>query len=84
MTGQQAFDQMVTATTTTRVRLQNHITQAEFEQWQLAFTFEALQGQRYGQSFCNHFGISDNLLYYTQWPTDQVDDYIQRYYLAGP
>jgi len=57
------------------------VTPATFEQWKQDFTFEALQGQRYGQSFCNTFGITDNLLYYTQWPADQVNDYIVRYYL---
>ena len=82
MTGHNAFNQMVTATTQTRVTFNNHIPQEEFEQWQQDFTFEALQGQRYGQSFCNRFGITDNLLYYTQWPTEQQDDYIRRYYIA--
>lgn len=81
MTGHNAFDQMVTETTTTRVSFQNHILREDFKQWQQSFTFEALQGQRYGQSFCNTFSISDNLLYYTQWPADQVNDYIERYYL---
>jgi hypothetical protein len=81
MTGQQAFDQMVTATTTTRVTFNNHISREDFEQWKQDFTFEALQGQRYGQSFCNRFGITDNLLYYTMWSAEQVDEYIETYYL---
>ena len=82
MTGQNAFEQ-IAAFADKNGQVHEPVTRAAFEQWQLAFTFEALQGQRYGQSFCNHFGISDNLLYYTQWPVEQVNDYIERYYIAG-
>jgi len=57
------------------------VTPATFEQWKQDFTFEALQGQRYGQSFCNRFGITDNLLYYTMWSAEQVNEYIETYYL---
>ena len=82
MTGHDAFKQIV-AFSDRKGQIHEPVTPMAFEQWRQNFTFEGLRGQRYGQSFCNHFGISDNLLYYTQWPTDQVDDYIQRYYLAG-
>jgi len=57
------------------------VTREAFEQWKRNFSFDGLHGIRYGQSFCNTFGITDNLLYYTQWPVDQVNDYIVRYYL---
>lgn len=83
MTGQNAFDHMVTAaTSTTRTQFKNHIPPEDFELWQRDYTWEALHGQRYGQSFCNRFGITDNLLYYNTWPIDQVDDYIRRQYIA--
>ena len=82
MTGHNAFDQMVTATTTTPVRFLNHIPQEDFELWQRDYTWEALHGQRYGQSFCNRFGITDNLLYYTTWPYEQIDEYIRKNYIA--
>jgi tagatose-1,6-bisphosphate aldolase non-catalytic subunit AgaZ/GatZ len=81
MTGHDAFKQMV-AFGNRKEQIHEPVTLEAFEQWRQNFTFEGLRGQRYGQSFCNHFGISDNLLYYTYWPTDQIDDYIQRYYLA--
>ena len=65
-------------------RIQKPITRAAFEHWKnKEFTFDGLQGLRYGQSFCNRFGITDNLLYYTQWPTNQLDEYIERYYLEN-
>jgi hypothetical protein len=80
MTGHDTFEQLV-AFADRDGKVHEPVTRAAFEQWKQDFTFEALQGQRYGQSFCNTFGISDNLLYYTQWPADQVNDYIVRYYL---
>ena len=82
MTGHNAFDQMVTATTTTRVAFRNHVSQEDYELWQKDVIWDCLHGLRYGQSFCNRFGISDNLLYYTTWPADQIDAYIQREYVA--
>ena len=81
MTGHNAFDQMVTATTTTRVLFKNHIAQEDFELWQRDYTWDGLHGIRYGQSFCNRFGITDNLLYYTTWPCEQIDEYIKREYI---
>ena len=58
------------------------ISPEDFEIWQKDVIWDALHGIRYGQSFCNRFGISDNLLYYTGWPIDQIDAYIKRTYIA--
>jgi hypothetical protein len=58
------------------------IPQEDFELWQKDFMWDALHGLRYGQSFCNRFGISDNLLYYSTWPPEQMEDYIKRNYIA--
>ena len=58
------------------------ITLAEYEQWRESYTFLALQGQRYGQSFCNTFGITDNHLYYNTGGVDWADTYIRKTYLA--
>ena len=61
------------------------ITLAEYEQWRESYTFLALQGQRYGQSFCNTFGITDNHLYYNDYNHGGIkwaDDYIRKTYLA--
>jgi hypothetical protein len=58
------------------------ITWAEYEQWRESYTFLALQGQRYGQSFCNTFGIQDNHLYYNTGGVDWSDAYIRKTYLA--
>ena len=56
------------------------ISREQYERWQQHFTLHALTGQRYGQSFCNYFGITDNLLYFTSEPT-WCDDYIQKSYV---
>jgi len=58
------------------------ITLAEYEQWRESYIFLALQGQRYGQSFCNTFGIHNNLLYYNTGGIEWADDYIRKTYLA--
>ena len=58
------------------------ITLAEYEQWRESYTFLALQGQRYGQSFCNTFGITDNHLYYNTGGVDWSDAYIRKTYIA--
>ena len=58
------------------------ITQEDYEQWRQEYTWLALRGQRYGQSFCNHFGIHDNHLYYNTGDIEWSDLYIKRTYIA--
>jgi hypothetical protein len=82
MSGQQIFEQMVTETTIPRTDVPKPITLTEYEQWRESYTFLALQGQRYGQSFCNTFGIHDNHLYYSTGGVDWSDTYIRKTYLA--
>jgi len=84
MIGHNAFDQMVTETTTTRISFQNHIPEEDYELWLKDVIWDCLHGIRYGQSFCNRFCITDNLLYYTTWPTEQIDEYIKKTYIARP
>jgi hypothetical protein len=57
------------------------VTQEQYEDWQQQFTVDALRGQRYGQSFCNCFGITDNLLFFTR-EIDWCEQYIKDVYLA--
>lgn len=42
----------------------NTISTEDYEIWKRDFTWEALHGLRFGQSFCNRFNITDNILYY--------------------
>ena len=56
------------------------ISQTDYEQWARGFLFEGLRNQRYGQSFCNKFGIQDNLLFFAG-SVEEADSYILKYYL---
>lgn len=58
------------------------ITEEEFQFWKKEINmFDALKGIRFGQSFCNHFGITNNLLYYTMGP-EAAEHYIRKTYIA--
>lgn len=81
MTGSQVFEQMV-AFADQAERIQNPITTDAYELWKKDYIWEALHGIRYGQSFCNHFGITDNHLYYGTAGIEWADQYIQKTYLA--
>ena len=52
----------------------------DYEQWARGFVFEGLRDQRYGQSFCNRFGIRDNILFYSA-TVEEADRYIQENYV---
>jgi hypothetical protein len=44
---------------------------------------EGIKGARYGQSFCNHFGITDYVLFYkVDWAS--ADQHIKAVYLVQP
>ena len=63
-----------------RVERRNSIPPAEYEAWKREFTFEGIKGARYGQSFCNHFGITDYVLFYkVDWAS--ADQHIRTAYL---
>lgn len=56
------------------------LTKESFERWDREFVFDALKEQRYGQSFCNYFGITDNILFYTR-DIDRCKKLIKKHYL---
>ena len=63
-----------------RAERQNSVTEAAYEDWKREFTFEGIRGARYGQSFCNHFDITDYVLYYKMdWAS--ADQHIRTVYL---
>lgn len=59
---------------------EEELTAATYQSWDRAFIFDAMRGQRYGQSFCNHFGITDNILFYER-DRDRARAYIAQHYL---
>ena len=81
MTGHNAFEQMAAFADNVIDRANLSISQEDFDLWQKDVIWDALHGIRYGQSFCNRFGITDNLLYYTTWPPEQMDEYIRKHYI---
>ena len=56
------------------------VPRADYELWKHDFIWEALHGQRYAQSFCNQFGISDYVLFFDS-DMDRADRYIQENYI---
>ena len=61
----------------------NSVSIEDYEQWKREYTWDALVNIRYGQSFCNHFNIQDNRLYYERdWV--KCDSIIRSDWLARP
>lgn len=56
------------------------VPQRQYEQWAAGFVFEAVRNQRYGQSFCNKFNISDNILFHER-DLNRADAYIRKHYV---
>ncbi len=81
MTGQAVFEQFVTFAEV-QGRVQTAISTEDYELWKKDYIWEALHGMRYGQSFCNHFGITDNHLYYAPGDIAWCDRYIRENYLV--
>lgn len=59
---------------------QEELTEESFQQWDHRFIFEALKGLRYGQAFCNHFGITDNILFYER-DRERARRHIRKHYV---
>lgn len=57
------------------------VSHADYLTWRHEFVFDALQGLRYGQSFCNRFDITDNILFYERDP-EWSDVYIRSHYVV--
>ena len=56
------------------------VSSEDYEIWKKDFTWDALHGIRYSQSFCNRFGITDYILYY-KTGIDEADEYIRKTYI---
>ena len=59
------------------------VSREDYDNWRnKIFTFEGIKGLRYGQSFCNHFSITDHILYYKEdWQA--ADEQIRKFYIEG-
>jgi len=58
------------------------VSPAQFDRWRQNYTFEALKGEKYGQSFCNTFSITDYILMYAL-EKDKCDKYIKKHYIRS-
>ena len=56
------------------------VSREEYLEWKRGFVFEAMRNLSYGQSFCRHFNIHDNILYYAGTMSD-ADEYIRKNYV---
>jgi len=64
-----------------RTSPKHSVSNSKYEAWKREFSFQALYGLRYGQSFCNQFDITDHVLFYkVDWSS--ADQYIRSMYLA--
>jgi hypothetical protein len=82
--GDTVFEQMINEMSAHKGPLKvwsGYIDADEYELWRKDFIWEALHGQRYGQSFCNRFGIHDNHLFYNTGGVDWADAYIRKTYI---
>ena len=78
MIGHSVFTHTPTTKNMTAYHIQ--VSEQQYEDWKKQFTADALLGLRYGQSFCNFFGITDNLLFFTR-EIDWCDTYIKDHYI---
>ena len=62
--------------------LYNTITQEQYEQFQYYYVMDALKGWRYGQAFCERFGISNASPLYHFKSRDISERWIQDNYLV--
>ena len=56
------------------------VSREEYLEWKRGFVFEAMRNLSYGQSFCRHFNIHDNILYFAGTMAD-ADEYIKKNYV---
>lgn len=56
------------------------LTPDEYDAWKYGYTFEAIKGNHYGQSFCQHFGMIDYILRFST-SIEEADTYIKRTYV---
>lgn len=57
------------------------ISQDQYQRWKKKLVFDRLRGLRAGQSFCNQFDITDNILYYESLEGERFFQYIEENYI---
>jgi hypothetical protein len=79
--GEQVFKQMAQELSM-QPQLNKTVSESTYNRWCKEYTFNTLtHTQRYGQNFCNVFGIADNILYYERDP-NAASNRIRQCYVA--
>ena len=58
----------------------SRVCRKNFTTWQHEYIFDGIRGVHYGKSFCNKFGITDNILFFSADP-DFCNRYISKNYI---
>jgi hypothetical protein len=77
-----SFIQMTQDLLGTKIDTKKTVSLRAFEQWRREFIFEGLAGLRYGQAFCNQFGITDYIIYYNR-NIEEIDQRIKTWYVRA-
>lgn len=80
MSGHNPFGQMVAFVTGPKSTPLT-ITREQYSIWKRQYTLDGLRGVRYGKSFCDYFGITDNLLLHSLG-VQAADAYIEETYVV--
>ena len=56
------------------------LTPTNYKVWKRGYIFEGLKGIRFGQSFCNYFGVADNILFFER-DAARAESYINKNYV---
>ena len=78
---QSVFQHMAMTIPHTYPRNNTPVESTDYQQWRQESVFDMLRGVRYGQSFCNRFDITDNILFFEQ-DHEWADVYIRKTYIA--
>ena len=78
------FKDMADQLEATKTRAKDlRITRTQFEYWQKLYTWDAIKGIPYGESFCKYFEIYDVfLMVMKHWATDDLELYIREEYVV--
>lgn len=76
----QAFDNIVSVLSNIDATMDKEITREQYEAWQKQWLLDAIAGKRYGQSFCEYFGISRATPLYFFRNGETSEKWIKHYY----
>lgn len=76
----EALSRPITSDSPSKYYQEHRITRDQYKTWRQHVIMDSLRGQRYGQSFCNFFNITDNIIFYTT-DRSRCDQLIRKNYV---